>query len=165
MSLSLKPHHILCSIGFVGKGYDEAFTANMANIVYGQLRGPDGDDVRILITARADAICAPCPLRAGLDCQRQDKISRLDAAHAQAVGVTPGEVLSWGECLDRVRANVRPDDLDTICAACEWLPLGICKASLADLLTRSGPYVERQPRALRDGGGSASKQRVPPGRS
>lgn len=162
MSLGLKPHHILCSIGFVGKGYDEAFTANMANIVYGQLRGPDGDDVRILITARADAICAPCPLRAGLDCHRQDKISRLDAAHAQALGVTPGEVLSWGDCLDRVRANVRPDDLDTICAPCEWLPLGICKANLTRLLAGSGPHVGRQRGSLPDGGGSAPKQEIAP---
>lgn len=134
MSLSLKPHHVLCSIGFAGKGYDEPFTANMANIVNGQLRAEHGRDLRIFVTWRADAICAPCPLRAGLDCQRQEKISRLDNAHAEALGLAPGEVLTWGECLDRVRARVRPADLDRICETCEWLPLGICKANLDALL-------------------------------
>ena len=145
MSLSLKPHHILCSIGFAGKGYNEAFTANMANIVNGQLRTGDGRDVRILITARADAICAPCPLRVGLDCQKQEKIERLDAAHAEILGLKPGELTTWGACLDRVRANVRPDDLDTICAGCEFLPLGICKAALSDLLDTAAPMKKAAP--------------------
>ncbi len=167
MSLSLKPHHILCSIGFVGDGENDVFTANMANIVNGQLRAPEGEDVRILIARRADAFCAPCPLREGLGCQRQDEVDRLDAAHAEALGVTPGQVLSWGECLDKVRANVQPDDLDTICAGCVWLPTGACKANLAQLLARSGSHVgarDKERVGERVGFGTVSDKTIPPGR-
>ena len=31
--LRYRPHHFLCSLGFEGKGYSDAFTANMEAIV------------------------------------------------------------------------------------------------------------------------------------
>ena len=38
-----RPHQFLCSLGFEGKDYSDAFTANMTAIVLDQLRGPGGD--------------------------------------------------------------------------------------------------------------------------
>ncbi|SFI37350.1 DUF1284 domain-containing protein [Jannaschia pohangensis] len=131
MTLRLRPHHVLCSIGFEGSGYDGPFIANMRHIVTQVLRGPGGRDQRIWISDTADAICAPCPKRVGLGCESQDKIDRFDRDHAEALDLTPGQALSWGECHDRAVARVVPADLDRICAGCEWLPLGICKTRLA----------------------------------
>ena len=60
-----RPHHFLCSLGFEGKGYSEAFTANMAAIVMGRLRAAGGDATLIEVTPATDDICAPCPKRRG----------------------------------------------------------------------------------------------------
>ncbi len=58
-----RPHHFLCSLGFENKGYSDAFIANMADIVVGQLRAPSGEEKLIEVTVEADDICAPCPKR------------------------------------------------------------------------------------------------------
>jgi hypothetical protein len=133
MTLRLRPHHVLCSIGFEGKGYDDAFTANMARIVLGQLRAPGGAEQPVLVTGDADAICAPCPKRRGLGCEAQAQIDALDARHGAALDLAPGDRLSWGECLERARTRVAPEELATLCAGCNWLPMGMCAEALRAL--------------------------------
>lgn len=130
--LHLRPHHILCAIGFEGKGYSDDFTANMARLV-AQLRAPGGDGQMIQIAPAADDICGPCPLRRGALCASQAKINRLDADHSAALGIAPGETLSWGAAQERARAKVAPGDLARLCAGCQWLELGICERALARL--------------------------------
>lgn len=133
MTLRLRRHHVLCCVGFRGEGYDDAFRANMSRIVFQQLRVPDGPEQEILITGDADAICAPCPHRIGFGCAEQAKIDRLDEDHGAALGLNAGDKLRWGDCLDRVRTHIAPDDLDEICAGCVWLPMGICKMAVSQL--------------------------------
>lgn len=102
--IRFRPHHFLCALGFEGKGYSEDFTANMAAIVDARLRAPGGGDVQIEVTATADAICAPCPSRRGAGCESGDRIAQLDAAHARALGLAPGDRISWAEARARMRA-------------------------------------------------------------
>ena len=115
----LRPHHILCSLGFQGHGYSNTFTANMAEVV-GRLRAPGGEEMVIEITGQADAICAPCPRRLGTSCLSHHRINTLDAAHGAALGIVPGDRITWGDAQDRVRDNVAPDDLDILCEGCPW---------------------------------------------
>lgn len=133
MKVRLRPHHVLCSVGFEGEGYNDAFLANMALIVNGQMRQPDGPQMRVIITGVADSICAPCPRRVGLGCEAQSVIDDLDRRHAAALDIAPGQILTWGECMTRVRTRVEPDDLDTLCEGCKWLPKGMCKRALKEL--------------------------------
>ncbi|MCX7646433.1 MAG: DUF1284 domain-containing protein [Rhodobacteraceae bacterium] len=137
-AVRFRPHHFLCALGFVGKGYSDRFTANMAAIVEGRLRAPGGAATAIEVVGRLDDICAPCPRRAGALCSVQAKIDRLDAAHAAALGLAPGDRIRWGEALARIRARVRPGDLARLCAGCEWLELGLCEAALARLHATGG---------------------------
>ncbi len=139
MTLRLRRHHVLCCVGFRGEGYDDAFRANMSRLVYQQLRTPEGPDQEILITGNADAICAPCPHRVGLGCAEQAKIDRLDNDHGAALGIAAGDKLTWGECLDLVRQKIAPEDLDTICTGCVWLPMGLCKTAVARLKAGDAP--------------------------
>lgn len=132
-SVRYRPHHFLCSLGFEGKGYSEAFTANMDAIVMGRLRADGGEQTEIEVVGAADDICAPCPLRRGQGCQKQAKIDRLDAAHGAALGLAPGDRLTWGAALERIGERVQPGDLSTICKGCQWLDLGVCEAALARL--------------------------------
>ncbi len=128
-----RPHHFLCSLGFEGKGYSPDFAANMTAIVMGRLRSTGGDATRITVTGSVDDICRPCPKRRGQLCTSQTKIDRLDAAHAAALSLAPGDTLTWGEGLRRIRAAVPPGSLKTLCAGCEWEPYGMCEAALVRL--------------------------------
>lgn len=131
--LRYRPHHFLCSLGFEGKGYSDAFTTNMAAIVVGRLRAAEGDQTEIEVVRTTDDICAPCPKRRGTLCTSQDKIDRLDTAHASALELIDGERLTWGAAKSRIRERVKPGDLAQICAGCDWLPLGVCEAALTRL--------------------------------
>ncbi|MGB3406951.1 MAG: DUF1284 domain-containing protein [Jannaschia sp.] len=145
MPVRLRPHHVLCSIGFEGSGYNDAFTANMGNIVYGQLRAIDGPDVTVRIANEADSICAPCPLRLGTGCASQALIDALDDRHGKALGLAAGDQLRWADCVQRVVARIEPDDLDTLCAGCDWLEQGMCKRALATLLDNKKGHPEAAP--------------------
>lgn len=133
-----RPHHFLCALGFQGKGYSERFTANMTTIVDGQLRAEGGEATVIQVVGAADDICAPCPKRRGRLCTTQDKIKTLDRAHAAALKLSPHERLTWGEAKDRIRQNVAPGSLKTLCAGCEWEPYGMCEEALARLHKPNG---------------------------
>ena len=128
-----RPHHFLCSLGFQGKGYSGEFTANMSAIVDGRLRADGGGDVLIEVVGAADDICAPCPKRRGALCESQDKIARLDARHARALGLFVGTQLTWNEARRRIVKRVPPGALSQLCAGCQWLELGICERALSEL--------------------------------
>ncbi|MDA7428789.1 DUF1284 domain-containing protein [Primorskyibacter aestuariivivens] len=127
--IRFRPHHFLCALGFQGKGYSDSFTANMARLVQGTLRAPGGDATLIEVIGATDDICAPCPKRRGTLCTAQDKIARLDAAHAQALGLQPGDRLTWGTAQARMK-SLPADIHDQICTGCEWKELGFCAAAL-----------------------------------
>jgi len=131
-ALRLRPHHLLCVLGFQGKGYSDDFTDNMAAIV-DALRRSGGADCMIEIVTTADAICAPCPHRRGVSCSKAAQIAGLDARHAAALGLKNGDRLTWGAAQARIRRHVAPDALANLCAGCQWLELGLCARGLAQL--------------------------------
>lgn len=133
-----RPHHLLCSLGFQGKGYSPGFVANMTAIVDGRLRAPGGDAVVIEITGGTDDICGPCPRRRGTLCEAQDQIATIDARHARALGLFAGTRLSWGEARRRMLKRVPPGALTELCAGCQWLELGLCERALTALHRAAG---------------------------
>lgn len=135
--IRFRPHHFLCALGFEGKGYSDAFTANMRGIVVDQLRAPGGEATEITVTAITDDICAPCPKRSGRLCADQAKIRRIDRAHGEALDLAAGDIITWGTAKARMR-QLEPRDLDRICADCAWLEMGMCKSALARLRAETG---------------------------
>lgn len=141
--ITFRPHHFLCSLGFQGQGYSDDFTANMARIVIDTLRAPGGDTVMIEVTGTTDDICAPCPKRRETTCSEQEKMAALDTRHARALRVFVGTRISWGEAKRRIVKQVPPGALETLCAGCQWLELGLCEKALSEL------HAENQKRPLR----------------
>ncbi len=153
--IPLRPHHLVCLVGFRGHGYSDSFTANMAALA-ARLRGPGGETTPLVIRPMADAICLPCPRRRGSGCRDAGRIAALDRRHGERLGLETGARLSWGAALARIRRKVHPDDLATLCAGCRWLPLGFCSDAL-ETLRKTGaapPFPE----------GKASKGEAPSGR-
>jgi hypothetical protein len=127
----LRPHHVLCAIGWQGKGYSPEFSANMDAIVRDRLRADP--QTPVVFTFGADAICGPCPSRRGTGCAADARVRALDQAHAEALGLRPGQRMSWAEAQGRAISRLGPADLDRICAGCQWLGLGLCQSALAGL--------------------------------
>ena len=133
-AITFRPHHFLCSLGYQGKGYDDAFTANMDHVVADGLHQEGGDETLITVTREADVICGPCPHRRGQGCASQEKIDGLDARHAARLNLVDGETLTWAEAKTRIAAKVKSGDLSDLCKDCQWLELGLCEDALAKLI-------------------------------
>lgn len=143
--LQFRPHHFLCALGFQGMGYSPAFVRNFGRIA-AVLRGPQGDQTRLRVIGETDDICAPCPHRRGNACTSQERVLQLDRAHARALGVRLGDVLTWGEARRRIRERVSPTRFDTMCAPCRWQQLGICRAALKRLRAESTEQANDAPK-------------------
>jgi hypothetical protein len=126
----IRAHNLLCIQGFVGKGYSPEFVANMKAIVGGL-----GGTTEVTVVAEPDSLCAKCPNLKDGSCAlhgegTEKSIVRQDLDVLRRLGLEANATTTWGDILARIRASVRPDDLDEICGTCPWLPLGHCKAGL-----------------------------------
>jgi hypothetical protein len=140
--LEFRPHHFLCTIGFQGKGYSAEFVKNYAEISTrlkgpgfeaGYTETPTGDLIKIRVVAETDSICAPCPSKRGALCETQEKIDRLDHAHAEILGLKTGDELTWGEAKKLLAQKFTLEKFDTACQPCSWKSLGVCETALIEL--------------------------------
>ena len=131
--MRIRGHNLLCVLGFVGKGYSPGFVANMRMVV-----GSLGEAAEVLVVDGPDAICAACPKLGTGGCalhgeDTEPAIVAQDHEVMDRLGIGVGEAVLWGEIRERIRDQVAPDDLDTICGACPWASLGHCKDGLRRL--------------------------------
>ncbi len=131
--MRLRGHNLLCIQGFVGKGYSPEFVANMTRVVESL-----GEGVEVTVTAEPDVLCASCPNLAESGCALHGEGSETgivsqDRDVMKRLGITEGETLDWSGVVARIAGAIQPDDLDSICGACPWLPLGVCKAGISAL--------------------------------
>ena len=74
--MKLRPHHLLCTQGYSGKGYSEEFVENMT-IITDYLRNNINAVADIVFST--DDICGKCPHMLGDNlCERNDKVNMLD---------------------------------------------------------------------------------------
>ena len=122
--MKLRPHHLLCTQGFEGKGYDPAFTENMTRLVR-QLRADP--DARIELVSGTDDLCEKCPNRLGEGvCASDAKVLRFDARITDAFGLQPGEY-RYHDLVRRIDAAMTVERLRGICGDCTWFPVSRCR--------------------------------------
>lgn len=125
--LTFRPHHFLCTLCFQGKGYSPNFIRNYKKIAK-TLNEPEGDNIPILVVGdTTDAICAPCPNKRDLLCKTQETITQLDEAHAAALQLSVGEVLTWGEAKQKIKQHIPLATFHKICEPCSWKAYGLCQ--------------------------------------
>jgi hypothetical protein len=136
--LKVRPHHLLCILGFRGLGYDEEFVSNMTKLVE-KLHADS--TLPITLVVGGDAICAACPHSKGGKClKRADseaEVTILDSKVLKRLGFEVGVQIPAGEAWERVRERLTSEDLTEICVDCEWLGLGYCVEGLRRSKTRS----------------------------
>ncbi len=124
---TFRPHHFFCTLGFQGKGYSKGFVDN-----FSQIKNDLTEETLITVTSKTDDICSPCPHRCSDVCATQQKIEKLDQAHAKALDLKEGGRVTWREAQKRL-AQLTLQDHKNICQECQWLNLGLCSDSLEKL--------------------------------
>ncbi|MCL2580170.1 MAG: DUF1284 domain-containing protein [Oscillospiraceae bacterium] len=122
--MKLRPHHLLCTQGYSGKGYSPAFVENM-NAITAILRTNPETPVDIVFST--DDICAHCPHMLGEDhCDRNEKVKQFDQKVIDYFGVEQKQY-RYGELVAKVNREMTAERMDDICARCSWYPVSACK--------------------------------------
>jgi uncharacterized protein len=125
MALALRPHHLLCMLTFVGKGYSPAFVGNLEQVARRIASGTE----TIEIVAGPDAICAPLLGAPDCHCGRAS-VTLRDQRAAEAIetllqrSLAPGDLIHLTPSyLDHLRAAFAAGTIRQACAGCQWKPL------------------------------------------
>ena len=131
--IRLRPHHLLCTQGYSGKGYSDAFVANMDRVTE-KLRSDRNVQVEIVFST--DSLCAACPSKVceGI-CQSDNKVLGFDEGVIHALALEEG-VYSYQELIARLDEYLTggEDDerLKEICGNCEWYANSACWGNVKD---------------------------------
>jgi len=134
VTLTLRPHHILCRLGFVGYGYSPEFVIEMERIVRTLASGR----VKTIILRNGfDNVCRACPHQDD-ECSPAHLGSRGNAAQEfdrrtlRALKLKLGHPYPLPEINARIAA-LTPEQFHEICKGCEWQLLGACAKGHAAL--------------------------------
>lgn len=115
----LRPHHGLCLSFFQGKGYSEAFVANMTRV-----KAALEENRAICLTGSADIICAACPNNRSGVCTTAEKVARYDREVLERCGLAVGQILPYREFEAKVHQNILlAGQREAVCGDCQWSEL------------------------------------------
>lgn len=124
MTARLRPHHLLCVLTYVGRGYSPAFTANMTAVAE---RLGAGEDIELV--AGPDDICAPLLADPDPHCHRASVVERDRAAVRDLSGLlgldvrTGARLVLDENVIHSLRAAFASDNIRSACTGCEWVDL------------------------------------------
>lgn len=125
MTVRLRPHHLLCMLTFVGKGYTPEFVANFEAVIRRILAGET-----VQIIEGPDDICAPLLSDAECHCLRPT-VTRRDELAREALAGYLGQSLQYGALLalsptvlDTMRIAFAAGNVRAACEGCSWR--GLC---------------------------------------
>jgi hypothetical protein len=119
--VALRPHHLLCMLTFIGRGYSAGFVANLTAIVERLQRGE-----AIVLTDGPDDICTPLLFDQDAHCRSggvtiRDAHARQALAERFALDMAPGARVGLDpDLLGRMRDAFRTGASRRACTGCEW---------------------------------------------
>ncbi len=120
----LRPHHLLCTFAYRGKGYSPTFVANFDHYL-AQLHEPGAE---ITLQQTNDVFCQACPQQASAThCQTEQHIQTLDSAVLATFGLETGLVYRYQDVQDHLLATMTPEKFRHCCQTCSWYEFGICE--------------------------------------
>ncbi len=126
--LRLRPHHLLCTQAYSGKGYGSEFVKNM-NLVTAKLHSEEKTPVEIVFST--DDLCACCPHMLGENlCESNENVNRYDAGVIKHFHIEE-KVYIYQDITREIRKKMTPEILKDICGGCSWYPISACRKILA----------------------------------
>lgn len=127
MNVKLRPHHLLCTQGYSGKGYNKDFVENMTAVT-AYLRNNANASVEIVFST--DDICSKCPKMMGIDmCEDNDLVKRFDEKVVDYFGLEK-KIYLYQEITCKINAKMTKLVMDDICSDCSWYPVSACKRKI-----------------------------------
>ena len=127
MGIKLRPHHLLCTQGYSGKGYSDGFVEHMNEIV-AMLRREE--PTVIDLTFSTDTLCSCCPHMQAVDnCETNEKVKRYDRKVVEYFQLEEKEYI-YQELVKQIRENITPEMLEDICEGCNWYPISACREKI-----------------------------------
>jgi uncharacterized protein len=124
MTVPIRPHHLLCMLTYLGKGYTPDFVSNYSRIIK---RLNAGEEVELI--NGPDEICLPMLSEHDCHChnesvQERDVVALLEIGKALDSNLKVGErfVVSE-EMLSALRTAFTAGKIRTACEGCEWQDL------------------------------------------
>lgn len=125
--INLRPHHLLCTQGYSGKGYSDGFVSNMDKVV-DYLR--NNKDSRVKLIFSTDDLCIDCPNKLSEDlCSTQEKVKSFDSKTVKYFNLEEREY-DYHEITRFIDDNMTEEMLADICEGCSWYPISACKRNI-----------------------------------
>ena len=125
--MKLRPHHLLCTQGYSGKGYSDDFVENMTAITT-YLRNEA--DAAVEIVFSTDDICSKCPRMISDDlCESDEKVKRFDKKVIAYFGIEEKRYI-YQDIINEINAKMTSSMMDDICSGCEWYPVSACRRNI-----------------------------------
>lgn len=119
----LRPHHLLCTQAYEGKGYNDDFIKSMDEKVK-ILREVSNCEIELKIDL--DNLCSHCPSNKGLVCESEEKVKLMDYKVCKYFNLTE-ETYVYKEVIEKIKSKITKEILQDICETCEWYSYGICE--------------------------------------
>ena len=130
----IRPHHLMCILGFRGLGYNENFTINMTNIVKDLRSNPNAI---IIVSPEADDICVTCPHNNKGICVKkpnsEEIVQNLDSEYIKLIQIPLRVPISINDAWKNIVSSVSLETMENICKECEWWSDGYCSEGLREL--------------------------------
>lgn len=128
--MKLRPHHLLCTQGYSGKGYSKEFVANMDELV-NRLRNEENVEVEIVFNT--DDICAACPNCLGENlCTTNDKVNSYDSKLVNYTGLEEKKYI-YKEIIREINSKLTEEKMRDICEGCCWYPISACRKNILNI--------------------------------
>lgn len=125
--MKLRPHHLMCTQGYSGKGYNDDFIKNMDYITRA-LRCDK--NILIELVFSTDDICSSCPNMLGANlCNTNNKVKSIDDKMVKYFNLEE-KVYNYNEIVNFIKENITEEIMDDICGNCNWYSISSCKKSM-----------------------------------
>lgn len=129
--MKIRAHHLLCVLGYRGKGYNEEFIENMDSVVEKLNYNPT-----IEILTSPDKICGKCPHMKSFMCEKEHYIKTLDNKVVSALNIDLGSRYTYETILRLIKNHMTLDIHEKICKDCSWYSLGLCAEGIKNIRNR-----------------------------
>ncbi|MCL2366344.1 MAG: DUF1284 domain-containing protein [Oscillospiraceae bacterium] len=131
--MKLRPHHLLCTQGYSGKGYSSDFVENMTAITTHLC---SDTDAAVDVVFYTDDICFKCPKMIGDNlCEHNEKVNRFDQKVCDYFGIEEGRYI-YQDVVREISAQMTLFVMDDICGQCAWYSMGDCRDSILGGVTK-----------------------------